>query len=242
MPGAIVQAAYAADSSGSTTVSITLNGCVAGNLIAVSFSAGDDGSSTVSSVSDGTAYTADAAGKVRNTTEAIGSWSYYLPNISSGTHTITVTFGASLSFRLIRAAEISGCATSSVEDKAAANGNTTGTGTDAISSGATATTTNANDFVIGWTHNCSQLDPGSGTLSAGTGYTISGTNVMVGLESKSVSATGAQTATFTQSVNNQRTAHVIAFKEAAAGGDPEGQLVGGKLVGGGLLLRGVLKG
>lgn len=84
-----------------------------------------------------------------------------------------------------------------------------------MSSGATAATTNANDFVLCLTQNTSEIDPGTGTLTAGTGYTKNGTAVHTVAESKSVSATGAQTGTWTQSVNHNRTTQVIAFKEAA---------------------------
>jgi hypothetical protein len=95
---------------------------------------------------------------------------------------------------------------------------TPGTGANAVSSGASAATTNANDFVLGFSQNETESDPGTGTVSAGTGYTISGANLIMCVESKSVAATGAQTATFTQSVDNTRITHVVAFKEAAAGG------------------------
>lgn len=219
MAGAIVQTGYAVDDSGagSTTISVTLNGVAAGNAIDVFVGFGDAGTETCT-VSDGTAYTADAAGKKRDTGNSQSSQNFYLLNVGSGTHTITATLGSSVAFRHVRAIEISGIQTSAAEDKAAGQFQAgPGTGANAVSSGATAATTNANDFVLGLTQDSQEADPGTGTLTAGTGYTISGTNIILGVESKSVAATGTQTATFTQSVANSRTTHVIAFKEASAG-------------------------
>ena len=217
MAGAIVQTAYTVDDSGatSTTVAATLSGVAAGNAL-VGFVGFGDGSGTTATGFDGTSYTADAGGKIRNTTDLQSGQVFYLPNAGSGSHTLTITFGIAVAFRRLRFLEVSGIQASAIEDKAIGAFQTgVGTGTDSISSTATAATTNANDFVLGFQQDTTNIDPGSGTMAAGTGYTLNGVNQILSLESKSVTATGAQTATFTDSKNSNRTCHVLALKEVA---------------------------
>lgn len=217
MAGAIVQTGYAANTSGAT-ISVTLTGVTAGNTLVAHVGWGDSSGSNTCSVSDGTSYSVGDT-KRRNTADTQSGEVFYLENAGAGSHTIQATISPGEGFLLLRVAELSGLATSSSLDKAVGQPqNAPGTTSNAVSSSASAATTNANDFVLGFSENTSQLDPGTGTLTAGTGYTISGTNVMMGLESKSVAATGAQTATFTQSVNNNRVTHVVAFKESGGGG------------------------
>jgi hypothetical protein len=214
MPGAIVQSGYAVDDSGgtSTTISVTLSGVAAGSAI-VAYVGWSDSGAVTASVSDGTAYTAAADGKIRQTTDGQSDQIFYLPNAGAGSHTITATFSSARAFTRIRAIEVSGIQSSAIEDKAAGQQQgTLGTTTDSISSGATAATTNADDFVLGFTQDTSNTDPGSGTMAAGTGYTLFGTNQILSLESKSVSATGAQTATFTDTKNSNRVTHVLVLK------------------------------
>ena len=218
MSGAIVQSAYAVDDSGatSTTISVTTgSGVTAGNTL-VGFVGFGDGSGTTATASDGTAYTADAGGKIRNTTDLQSGQVFYLPNAGSGSHTLVVTFAVAVAFRRLRLIEVSGVQLASIEDKAiGAFQNGVGTGTDSISSTATGATTNANDFVLGFTQDTTSTDPGSGTMAAGTGYTRNGSNQILAVESKSVTATGTQTATFTDTKNSGRTTHVLALKELA---------------------------
>ena len=221
MAGAIVQSAYAVDDSAGngTTIAVTLNSVAAGNLLDCSSGWGDIPGTITCTVSDGTSYTADAAGKVRDIPNIQASQNFFKPNSGSGNFTATATFSSNCAYRRIRLIEVSGLATASPEDKSARQTQTTpGTGADAVSSSATSATTQANDFVLGITHNNLEVDPGTGTVSAGTGFTLytAASHTIAAVEYKSVSATGAQTATFTQSVNNDRNTHVIAFKEAAS--------------------------
>lgn len=219
MAGAIVQSAYAVDDGGggSTTIAATLNGVTAGNhLIA---HVGWSSSTATCSVSDGTAYSTGDSD--RDDTNQDGQV-FYLENAGAGSHTITATLSTSQSFRRIRVCEVSGLATSSSKDQATGQAQSA---TTSPSSSASAATTNANDFVMGFTQNGGDADPGSTTLSAGATYTLSGSNNILGLESKSVAATGAQTATFGSTNSKTFTTHVIAFKEAGGGGtNPKGPL------------------
>jgi len=218
MAGAVVQTGYNVDDSGgtSTTIAVTLTGVTAGNNLVVH--GGWAGTGNTATVSDGSAFsTADA--QRNDTTNNQASQVYVRENVGSGSHVITLTVSSAAAFRRIRAYEVSGCATASSVDKSTGqNQLSPGTGANGVSSGASAATTQANDFVMGFSQNITENDPGTGTVTAGTGFSLTGTNLIMCVESKSVAATGAQTATFTQSVNNARTTHVVAFKEAAGGG------------------------
>ena len=210
----VIQSGYVVDDTGSgtTTILVTLSNVTSGNTILVHVGWGDGGTTTCT-VNDGTAYST-AAAKIRNSTETQSGQVFILENVSSGTHTITATFSETTSFRRIRAIEIFGTAKSNSIDQATGQSQQTpGTGTDGISSGATSTTTNATDFVVGFTQNVATIEPGLGTLSAGTGYTLNGSNILLGVDYKTVSTTGAQTATFTQSDGKARITHVVVLKE-----------------------------
>jgi hypothetical protein len=215
--GSIVQSAYNKDDSGATatTVAVTITGVTAGNHLVVHVGWQDSGSIGCT-VSDGTSYSTGDS-KRRDATQGQSGQVFYLENAGAGSHTVTATFGAptAVGFRRIRVAEVSGLLTSSSIDKATGQSQTAaGTGTDSVTSGSTATTASANEFLMGFTQDTSELDPGSGTLSAGTNYTISGSNIILGLEGRSVSATGAYAATFTQSTNQDRITHIVTFKES----------------------------
>lgn len=221
MSGAFVQSGYTVDDSGgsASTIAVTLPGVTAGNLLAAHVGWGDSGGTCA--VNDGTAYSVADTHRSDVTNNESGQV-FYLPNVGAGSHPATATFtGATPPFRRIRLVEISGLATSSPIDQNIGNVQTAaGTSANGVTSTATSATTNANDFVVGFTQDTTEPDPGTGTLTAGTGYTISGTNLIMGLESKNVAATGAQTATFTQSVNNGRITHCVAFIQAGGGGGP----------------------
>jgi hypothetical protein len=191
----------------------------AGNSILVHVGWEDSGAITCA-VSDGSSY-ASAAAQVRDSTNTQSGQVFIFENHAANTPTITATLSVSDAFRRIRAIEVSGTQTSGSVDQATGQYQASpGTATDAVSSGATAATTNANDFVLGFSQSTGQVDPGTGTLTAGTGYALLGTNIIMGVESKSVSATGAQTATFTQSVAGSRVTHVVALMEVASGPAP----------------------
>jgi len=218
MTGAIVQRVAGTDNSSGTTISATITGVTAGNHLVVHVGWGDPvppGTITCS-VSDGTSYTA-ADSKRTDTNNSQSGQVFYLENAGSGSHTVTATFSSSSLFRAIRIYEVSGLLTSgSLDANFGQFQSSPGTGTGGVSSGATSATTNANDFVMGFTQNTGEGTPGTSTLTAGTGYTLGpSSDSYLGYEYKSVSATGAQTATFTQSVNVSRVSHVVAFKEAA---------------------------
>lgn len=136
---------------------------------------------------------------------------------ASGSRTFRLTPSATTTVQRFRIWEESGLDSAANAEASSGNDQTTpGTGTDAITSGASGSTTSANCYVMGFTEDDSELTR-TGTVSAGTGYTLlgsTGSSVMAG-EAKSVSSAGAQTATFTQSNNNDALTFVVAFKESS---------------------------
>lgn len=218
MAGAVVQSAYTVDDSGSssTTISATLLGVTAGNTL-VAHAGWDSVSNPTCSTSDGSAYTSTAA-SIKDTGNNQSGQVFYLPNVGAGTHTITATFSASIDFRRFRVYEISGVTAAPLDKTTGQFQASPGTGSDAVSSGATAATANT-CFLLGLSQAPSELDPGSGTVTAGTSptaYTIVGSNIIMSAESAASVAAGAQTATFTQSTANTRITHILALIETSA--------------------------
>jgi hypothetical protein len=230
MPGAFVGTpVYNKDDTGATglTIAVTYNGVTQGSTLSVHVGFGDSGAITCS-VSDGTAYSVSDA-KRRDATQGQSGQVFHRENVAAGNYTITATFSSAVAQRRIRVYEISGLASASIVDQSTGQSQTAaGTTTDSVTSGNAAATTNANDFLAGFSQDTSELDPGSGTMAAGTSYTIATpANIIMSAEGRSVSATGTYAATFTQSVNNDRITHIVAYKEAAAGGaTPKMMLLG----------------
>lgn len=221
MAGAVVQSpAHVADDSGSnaTTIAVTITGVTAGNTLMAAVGWSDGAGTITCSVSDGSAYSTGDS-KRRNTTDVQSGQVFYLHNAGAGSHTVTATFSSTTAYRRIRVIEVSGLNNAAPEANTGQQNTGVGTGANAVTSGASAATSSANCFVVGVTQNTTENSPGTGTLTAGTGYTaVANSNVILGFEYKSVTATGAQTATFTQSVNNNRVTHVMAFAESGGGG------------------------
>lgn len=223
MPGSIVQSVYAVDDSGgtATTIAATINNVGAGNHLIAHAGWSDSGAVTASCADPAVYSTADPR---RNDAGDGQSGQIFLSEgVTPGSHTVTVTLSITRDFRRLRVYEVANLARSSVDQSTGQSQTTPGTGANAVSSGASSATTNARDFVMGFSQNVLENDPGTGTVTAGTNYTISGANLIMCGEFRSVTSTGAQTATFTQSVNNTRLTHVVAFKEADSIGSMRGQ-------------------
>jgi chitodextrinase len=138
---------------------------------------------------------------------------YYAKNIAAaaaGANTVTVTFNSAVGFPDIRMAEYSGISTTSPLDVTAV-----ASGTSTLANSGSATTTNANDLLIGsnWYT--------TGITSAGTGYTqrqISGWDGDI-LEDQTVSTAGPHSATAVISTSSPWIMQMAAFKAAGSGGD-----------------------
>lgn len=138
---------------------------------------------------------------------------YYAKNIAGGaSHTITVnTAGFGTNYGIV-AQEFSGLDTTAPFDVTAA-----ATGTSAApASGSTAATTSANEQVVG-----AVAFAGSAAPSLGTGYSNLGsavqTNADTGMESKTVTATGAQSAAFTLTGSTTWSCACVTFKQSSSG-------------------------
>lgn len=148
---------------------------------------------------------------------------YYCENAIGGTgHTATFTIN-SADFMGIFFLEITGGATSGILDKNARQNDTT----SPFTSGATATTAQANEMLVGFvsgdsgsnpaTHGISGATPSTGwTIQAGAEEKNGSANVVGAIATNIVSATGAYTAGFTESGSSRAHVFIATFKEAAA--------------------------
>ena len=133
---------------------------------------------------------------------------YYCKNASTTPNarpTITATFATAASFADLTIAEVGNVSSTSPFDvgTGALTANTGAAGTP-YSSGNTSATSFAAEIVIGY----SGVD--SGPISAGSGFTLFDTDTVAGMESKNVSATGAQAATFTSGTASDNASAMVA--------------------------------
>lgn len=209
-----VQGATKGSTNGSGTLTTSLNNpTVSGNVLVVQAvtNAGNLGNTT--SVSDNFGNTFTLIKEITNGDSAHSLW--YAENIVGGFgHTITMVYNTSQAdHAAIEIQEFSGSngATGTLDQVASARG----TGTS-VSTGATATTTQAGEFVV-----VSTTMDSSTTVSQGSGYSnltsngSGGSDCAVAMESKTVSSTGAQTGTFTLNHSRDWTAIVATFKLVA---------------------------
>lgn len=164
-----------------------------------------------------TSFTADS-----NTTDAGTTYRLViasLPNVASGAHTVTATYGSALTDGNCWVQEFLGAHASTPTD---ATGST-GTGTSgAPSSGSFATTSGAvTDVYVGIFGDDST---GSDTVSAGTNYTLVGTaasngatNVQSAADYRIQTALSTDAVTFTTTNSHKWFAAGMAYKVAAAG-------------------------
>jgi hypothetical protein len=194
--------------SSSTTLGLTWSGnTTTGNLIVISIVT----TSTLSSIVDSQSNTYSVVGSTL-TANTDNNYTYYAKNITGGTTpTVTITIASTAEIDAI-VREYSGLDTSSPLDQVA--GASAGFSTSP-SSGATSTTTQADELVIGWSAAASN----NPTYVLGSGYgnlsTQNGTGGGIAMEDKIVAATGAQTATFTSAFVFW-TCGVASFKGASA--------------------------
>lgn len=211
MPGAIVQFVEASGSTASTTIAVAIT-CTSGNFLHVA-AISDDATATCADT-QGNSYGAEKGSvieagiprRLHHFTVAAGS---------TGSNTVTVTFGASVSNRQIVVTEISGLASYD------AQGTATDTGSNPTDP-ATATLSAQPGFGLAI---C--MDYQGGTPGVGTGFTsggvITGGGLLAGrIEYQSYTTTGSKNADFTNAAFN-RTATVFAlYLEGSA--TPDGTL------------------
>jgi hypothetical protein len=215
--GYIVQSpAPTIDDSGtnSTTIAQTLPGVTLNNLMLAIADWADPGNTITASCADGQGTYGIACGKVYNTTDQQSSAVFILVPCVSGSHASVVTFSTTTSYRRIRLVEIAGIVPVSSIDQTVGNFQIgPGFGLDAVTSGASPALTWPSDFVLGICIDSSENTPGTGTLTAGTGYTLWDSNLIVSVEYKNVAGFSPQTATWTRGgTNSNNTSFVLALK------------------------------
>jgi hypothetical protein len=219
---AYVQSSQSSSGSGSSTITSTLGSSVtAGHLIVVGFAwthAAGDGTVTCSDTLGSTftnyGFNPSGTSEYFKTCYAIAS--------GSGSDTITVNFGTSVSFRRIVVSEYSGVDTTNpLDDAAMVNDGSgtdpqTGSGTDNATT-QSATTTSNGDMIVGIIENTQGF---TYAQSAGTGFTqrtIANTNELI-LEDRKQATAGSVAATTT--IANSGVYYegaVLAFRAASSG-------------------------
>lgn len=204
-------------SAGATSIACTMPGnTTAGNFIACGVTAENTTESNFSSISDAT-----TSGTRRTTTwvsnDLQGHVIFDIQNITAKTTpTITASLAGSYAYRGIVCQEFASVATSNAFDVGAVQAQDgAGTGTDAVSSGSTASTAQANELLFG----CSVNSSGVATLTQGTNYTLidqNVTNLTHACEYRVVSSASTYAATFTANNNDNWATNIATYKEAAA--------------------------
>lgn len=153
---------------------------------------------------------------------ALALTAWYFPNSAAGTPTVTATFTLSVSARSMACGSYTGLATSSTFDVGAGQGQTNpGTASNAISTGATAATAQANELAVAYT----MVQNGT-TITAGTTLawtqrlnTSVGATYQLQVEDFNVASPATVTATWTINNAGGDTMSIVGtFKEPSAGG------------------------
>lgn len=222
-----------------TTIAITFGSNVtAGNHIVVLTRVAQVASaaSTNPTISDTQTNTYPASPDVQTgaLTSDDAGWDVFIAEVgSSAACTVTATWGGNVQRREIHAFEVSG-----LSGATRATNTNSGTSTSPTTGTVSAT---VDDFMLG----IIQTDYSYGTLTDDASWT-SVTEASIwnkaSLQYRIAPSTTTFSATATNSDSREYQAAIIAYSAAGGGGgDPEGSLISGKLVGGGLLLKGVLQ-
>lgn len=143
----------------------------------------------------------------------------YFPNAGAGTTTVTLTYSSQPTNRVIACGAYDGIATTSPFDVGASQAQTNpGTGTDAVSTGATGTTAQDNSLAVAFTlveEPSVTITPNGSWSSAASNTTSFSWNVM----DRNISPTGTVTGLWTiNSASGDPMSIVGVFKEPAGGG------------------------
>jgi hypothetical protein len=223
MTAAVVQ--VVASTSGATTVasvSATVTGTIAGNTLGVFALIGSTASITsISGSVNGPYGIVDTMFDPSTTYHLVSA---YKSNIAGGTDVVSATFNFVASAYGIIVAEIGGVIAMPLDGHIGQTQATPGTGTDGLTTGSGPLSTNANQPALILA--CAYLSA-SATLAAGTGFTSNGSfagSSSVGgtfrLESKRITSTGAQAATWTAGNNNPAMSLLMVFDEGALSAQP----------------------
>jgi len=195
-----------------TGSSVHLNNLANGDAVFVGVAVNQGITNALTSVTDSSSNTYTRAGSYTNgSNQEIELWYKVNGTLNNGT-TYTVTPAVSTYIWDASVFIFSGLGTAGVFDQKAGN---FGTGTTNVSSGASPTTSNASELIIGIGGG-----PHNRPWSAGTGFTsinqaANGTNASIFAEYKTVASTGAQTATASIDISNAWVMGVFTFTDAA---------------------------
>ncbi len=206
----------------STTVAFQYGSAVAAGAALLCFVGGEPASVATITVADDMngAWTQFGQGSPVTTGSQDWIWgAFYRLNSAAGQPVVTATFGSSAASRSIAIGSYTGIATASAFNVGAGQGQSDpGTGANAVSTGATGATAEANELAIAGMR--TQL---SVAASTGTGWTqrysnSSGVNMTFHVQDKNVASPAAVTGTWT--INNAAgdTMSIVGtFKEASSG-------------------------
>lgn len=203
----------AVNTSSSTTLEVTLNSVPAGATLVFSAQWGS-GSSSPTSVSDGTNNFTLRGSIIRDTTDNQSSGVWTLDNVSSGNKTITITFAAATAWKWGYLAAVTDRAASAFGGIAQQLQTSPGTGSNGITSG-TLTGVPADAVLLGITFDTA----GTSQHSAGTGWTydqdVTASNEGGAAEYILSATAGDYAATFQQTANNRAITHIISLLPSA---------------------------
>jgi hypothetical protein len=195
-----------------TATCVHLNNLANGDASFVGIAVNQGSTDRLTSVTDSASNTYTKAGSYTNSSNIeIELW-YCINATLNNSTTVTITPSSGTYIWSASWFIFSGAGTSGAFDKKAG---ASGTGTTNIDSGATATTSNASELIIGIGGG-----PHNRPWSAGTGFTsinqaANGSNASVFAERKTVSSTGTQNATASIDISNNWVMGVFTFTDAA---------------------------
>jgi hypothetical protein len=208
------------DSISSQVIGSFGSNVTAGSLVvaAISWDSGAGDTRTLSSVSDGTAWT--ILGTTVDTTNHQTCAFAYRQNHPGGATTVTATISTTTDFRRISLAEYAGVATTGAYDTGSFHGQGTSntTGSNNVSAGTAVTPTAAGAIVIGAVMDTAN---GSNTQTAGTGFTKRVVFGLCAIEDQIQTSAAAVTATWTFGTAGRYAANEAVFlSDGAAAGYP----------------------
>jgi unsaturated rhamnogalacturonyl hydrolase len=203
--GAVVQSKCSALTTGTISLAFASSNVVGNTII---LGVRNTATASVSTVADTAVNTYTPIGSDKTgTTLADGQLSMYRAfNIHAGANTVTVTFSAAVTGQLCMA-EASGLTTTDPYD-VSHFAHSSGGGAS-LDSGATSTTTQANEYIVGM---ATSVGGNVATWTAGTNYTLQVSAERPAYEDRNVTSTGTYNSTFTISPPRAWVSGVATFK------------------------------
>lgn len=222
MPGPVfVEGKSVTNAVGVATTAAFTNAFALGQLVVVTvgYSQGaNETTSVVDNASTSNTYTVIPSASLANTGNILDLAVYYsVITHAKASPTVTVNFNSSATNASVVVQYFNGFVGTPTLDQAKA---ASGTGSTSLSSGASSATGHSTELVLGM----AMAGGTAGSFTLGSGYTNLNTALQTSnyaaMESKIVSSTGAQTATFSVGSTANWLCSVATFYDAGAGGTP----------------------